>query len=293
MIKHYVSIALCFQLILIVIPANMVTEAEEVRFRPVTIESHMHSFSPNFLYLLLSFQFQQINQRWFLWQYPDQMTSSTEYPIIFLLHGAAQYPFSWFFGLNRWGREQCSFTLAALERGYLIVAPASSRPVTPGPRAWDIFEEDSRQSEDIQFIVDILDWFTRENISINLNKVFCAGFSSGAFMTSRLALDVPDIFTAMAVHSGSNAEAITLTDRGPIFDCTSPHTIPPNHPPTLIIHGSLDSLVPPEFGIHYHQELQRHDIKTALLLDENTGHIWISNFNDDILHWFSLFRDEC
>jgi len=286
-LQRFVSIFLCTLLIFIVIPDYMDINVESEWIFTDKLDTHLISGQLVNHPLILSFQFQHINQRWFLWQYPTQSPSPSGYPVLFILHGAAQYPFSWFIGLHPWGREQLSFAYTALDHGYLIIAPASSRPISPGPRAWNVFEDNINQSEDVEFIIDIIEWFVNEGISINLDKVYCAGFSSGAFMTSRLAHDVPEIFSAVAVHSGANADSIELTNRGPIFDCTSPQIISPHHPPTIIIHGQEDSLVPYDCGIRFYYDLQHHNISSSILLDEEKGHIWISSFNYDILQWFS------
>ncbi len=201
------------------------------------------------------------------------------------MHGAAQYPSSWFIGLYAWGQEQTTFTKAALEKGFFIVAPASQRPVMPGPRAWDVFTKNLTDAEDLQFFIDILSWLETIKTPINRNAVYCAGFSSGAFMASRIALAYGNRIAGIIVHSGANADAITLTDRGPVFNYTVPYEFPEHHSPTLLIHGGADHFVPSECGLHYYDELVRNGFDATLFLDPTGGHIWLSKFNEDILNW--------
>lgn len=235
--------------------------------------------------LVLAFHFQRIENRYFLWQIPTTPTPEYGYPVLFLFHGAAQYPFSWFIELNAWGKEQTTFTQLALEKGFFIIAPASQRPINPGPRAWDAFTKNLTESSDLQFLDEMLCWLGTINIPINWNAIFCAGFSSGAFMVSRIANVFGERFAGVIVHSGAHADAISLTNRGPVFNCTAPYEFPGTHSPTLIIHGGSDKFVPAECGLHYYDELKRNGFDVTLLFDAMGGHIWLSNFNDEILNW--------
>ena len=108
-------------------------------------------------------------------------------------------------------------------------------------------------------------------------------------MTSRIGHVLGIRFQALIVHSGTNADMIRITNHGPVFDCTSPQNISALHPPTLIIHGIKDQLVPVECGVHFHEELLRNGVISKLLLDLDGGHIWLSTFNDDILNWIIDF----
>jgi poly(3-hydroxybutyrate) depolymerase len=238
--------------------------------------------------MLFDFNVETIGDRYFLWKMPPNTTPENGYPVLFLAHGAAQHPFSWFIGLNAWGKEQTSFALAALERGFLIIAPASQRPIQYGPRAWDAFTNNLTDSKDLQFFHDMLIWIETINTPINWDAVYCAGFSSGAFMASRIAHASGDRFAGIIVHSGANAEAMTLTERGPVFDCNSSYEFPVNHPPTLIVHGGSDQFVPSECGLHYYDELVRNGFDATLLFDPTGGHIWLSDFNEGILDWIDL-----
>ncbi len=239
--------------------------------------------------VFLNFNFQLMDDRYFLWALPQAPSSSTGYPVLFLFHGAAQYPFAWFIGLNSWSKAQTSFTNIALNNGFLVIAPSSQRPIQPGPRAWDIFTKDISESEDLQFVSRMLDWLKSINTPIDWDRIYCTGFSSGAFMTSHIAQYFGDRFAGVIVHSGANAESITLSDRGPVFDCTSPYEFPKNHSSTLIVHGGSDGFVPSECGIHYYDELLRCGFDATLLFDSDGGHIWLSEYNEEIISW--LKRD--
>ena len=231
-----------------------------------------------------------LNQRLILYQKPFSPPPDSGYPVLFLLHGASQYPFSWFFSLNSWSIRQSCFSEKAIEAGFFIIAPSSGRPITPGPHAWSSFIDDVNESKDLQLFNSLFNWLENDlSIFIDLDHVFCAGFSSGGFMASRLAKEFPDRFSGVLIHSGTDADSITFTKRGPEFDCNSSLNYSKNHPPTLVVHGEKDRLVPYECGLHLFEELQRHNITSSLLTDVEKGHVWLSMHSENMLQWFETF----
>jgi poly(3-hydroxybutyrate) depolymerase len=232
-------------------------------------------------------QLEIINNRIIL--YASQSTSSSEegFPVLFVLHGAAQYPFAWFFPLNLWSYQQSLFVKKALDAGFFVIAPSSGRPMKPGPHAWSSFIDDVNESEDLHLFQSLFGWLEKKEQMLNLDAVYCAGFSSGGFMTSRLAKTFPERFTGVLVHSGTDADSINFTKNGPEFDCESPKQYPINHPPTLIVHGEKDSIVPYECGFHFYSELKRNNVSVSLLTDPKEGHIWLSSFSAEMINWFT------
>ena len=95
-------------------------------------------------------------------------------------------------------------------------------------------------------------------------------------MTSRIGLSLGSYFKALAVHSGAHADSLHPS---PI--------ITNNHPPTLIIHGANDQLVPASLGQDLYKELLQNNITTHLLINPWGRHIWQPLFNQTILNWFS------
>ena len=226
------------------------------------------------------------NGRFFLWFQPDNTPPENGYPVILLFHGAAQHAFSWVLEWNPWTINQVSFGQQALDSGFYIICLESKKPIMPGPRAWDVFEEDPNKNNDIQYISEVLNWIKEYKPDVDSNKIYCAGFSSGAFMCSRLALSYDPIFSAMAINSGCNAQSITLTKFGPIFNFTTQYSISKNHPPTLLLHGAQDTIVPLQCATNYYRDLQNSLIDSKLIIEEDLGHIWLKSKNSDILEWF-------
>jgi len=233
------------------------------------------------------FHINRVDGRFFLWAQPAIFSYKNGYPVIFLFHGAAQHAFSWIIPWNQWNRNQVSFTTNALDHGFFVVCLESEKPIRPGPRAWDVFEKNSTKNGDLDYIDDVILWLQSSSLEVDLENLFCTGFSSGAFMCSRIGLSREVLFNAIALNSGCNADSITLTMRGPIFDLNKTFNLSIHHPPTLIIHGQQDQLVPVECGINYYNDLQKANVSSSLLIDPEQGHIWLKDFNQEILDWFS------
>jgi predicted esterase len=118
-----------------------------------------------------------------------------------------------------------------------------------------------------------------------MNKIYCAGFSSGAFFCSELAQYFNYNFKGVVLNSGCNVDCIDITKTGPIFNCTTGHFISSIHPPTLIVHGLKDQLVPYECAESYYQDLESNNIVVNKLIDETGGHIWLNQYNNLIIDW--------
>ncbi len=229
------------------------------------------------------------NNRFFLWSQPNQDAPDEGYPVILLFHGAGQHAFSWILGWNQWNKAQKTFPQVALCQGYLIVYLESQRPIRPGPRAWDVFTIQATENKDIIYVQSIIDYLESLPINIDTNNLFCAGFSSGAFMCSRLALNCGELFSAVALNSGCNADRIILTNRGPVFNFSKTVDTPTSHPPTLLLHGTTDQLVPIGCSTQYQSDLHEVNIPCMLIIDPTQGHIWLSSQNNQILQFFDQY----
>jgi poly(3-hydroxybutyrate) depolymerase len=256
-------------------------------FSNITISSK--NIHENYKFNLISgFRIELLNNRIFFWKQPDSSIPENGYPVLFLFHGAVQHAFAWFIGLNKWSKSQSIFTDKALEEGFFIISAESLKPVKPGPRAWDIFN-DLSNSKDYIFIRDMIVWLENSNLSVDSDSLYCAGFSSGAFMCSYIGHFFNDRFKAIAVHSGANSESISLTPRGPYFDLNGSYTFSSDFPPTIIIHGRNDSLVPVICAENFYLDLQRSGIPSKLLISNDKGHIWNSEYDVKILDWFQTY----
>ncbi|MFW6121074.1 MAG: prolyl oligopeptidase family serine peptidase, partial [Petrotogales bacterium] len=228
-----------------------------------------------------------LNGRRFLWEAPNSSPPEEGYPVLFVMHGGTQHADVWF-RQNLFSKRQSKFVTKALEKGFFIVAPDSERPEPKERKRWDYTAETFNDSLDLPFIQDIINWLNDSSpINIDNSRLFCIGISGGGLMTSRIAHFFGSVFKAVAVLSGGNADFVSVPRWGlPKFDVTSPQNFSSNHPPTLVIHGARDRLVPVEAGVHFFEELQNAAIRTHLLLNSKGGHSWQWLFNDKIIEWF-------
>ncbi|MBN1902240.1 protease inhibitor I42 family protein, partial [Candidatus Sumerlaeota bacterium] len=60
-----------------------------------------------------------------------------------------------------------------------------------------------------------------------------------------------------------------------------------NHPPSLIIHGDKDRIVPFAYGEIYFQDLKKAGVNTEMLVMKEGGHQWPLQFHDIIVRWLN------
>ncbi len=88
--------------------------------------------------------------------------------------------------------------------------------------------------DDVEYLSELMTHVAEDNQASNAKK-FAVGFSNGAFMVHRLASEMPDVFAAVAVVSGSVG--------------TSKNRIDSKKPvPIMLVHGAKDVIVPYEGG---------------------------------------------
>lgn len=117
---------------------------------------------------------------------------------------------------------------------------------------------------------------------LNTKAMFAFGISSGGYMTSRMAVSYTERFRALAILAGSYATCGGVA-------CVIP-SLPKAHPPTLFLHGALDAVVPLYTAEAYHKALQKQNTPTAIQVDQNAGHVWISEAPALILQWFQKHK---
>jgi predicted esterase len=95
-----------------------------------------------------------------------------------------------------------------------------------------------------------------------------------------MAVSYSGRFRALAIESGSYA-----TCAGPA--CAIPATLPADHPPTLFLHGGMDTIVPIGTAQAYYQELMAQGFETKFVEDPSAGHQWLSVAPHDVVQWFT------
>lgn len=115
-------------------------------------------------------------------------------PLVLMLHGHGESPESFV--------NMSHFEEKANELGYGVVYVSGS--VQPGDpvkvRGWNsgIYTEGNR---DVDFLVTVAEYM-QENYLFDAERTYAAGFSNGAFMTHRLAMEASDTFSAVVSVAG-------------------------------------------------------------------------------------------
>ncbi len=164
-----------------------------------------------------------------------------------------------------------------LDSGFAVIAPNAMERI-----AWmtNIVGVDYDSSVDFFFISELLESVRGGDFGkLNADKLFATGISSGGYHTSRMAVSFPGVFKALAIESGSYA-----TCGGPM--CFVPQALPANHPPTVFLHGRLDTVVPEITMWQYQERLEQAGIENEVYVDNFATHQWLSGAPEIITDWF-------
>ena len=162
---------------------------------------------------------------------PKSYDPNKSYPLVVVLHGDGKDGATF--------RNEMNVDAAAGDRA--IVAYPDGTDAT-----WNLYAPAASNPDDMFVAALVADLAGRYRI--DASRVFGAGFSSGAFMTSQLACRNPSLFRAIAVHSGGAPSEPQDPSAG-----TWPNGYPqcPNQTSgvaALVIHGTSDNIVSYESG---------------------------------------------
>ena len=132
-------------------------------------------------------------RRWRLWV-PGAYDASRKYPLIVMLHGCTQDPDD----LARGTRV----TEHADRNGLLVLLPEQPESANP-KKCWNWFDQ-AHQRRDAGEPA-LIAGATRQVMdawSIDGRRIYVAGISAGAAMASLVAVAYPDVYAAVALHSG-------------------------------------------------------------------------------------------
>lgn len=178
-------------------------------------------------------------------------------PLLCMLHGCTQDP-----------AKFAAATLmndAADRHGFVVVYPGQGRDSNPqGCWNWFLPDHQRRGAGEPAAIAEIVRDLveTDPRCTIDPGRVFVAGMSSGGAMATILAVCYPDLFAAMAVHSGLAYSS--ATDTTSAFNAMArgvanadaqgraAHAAMGEHArpvPSIVIHGNADRTVAPANAI--------------------------------------------
>jgi len=217
------------------------------------------------------------------WAEPPAAAPTSGRPAVILYQGSFFGPaVSWDVsvpaGTPFGGYYQVALVSALIDAGFTVVQPSAV-----GGAAWETNAPGVSYdtTADAEFIPALLAAIAAGSFGpIDPSHLYATGISSGGYMTSRMAVSYPGTFRALAIESGSYATCL-----GPV--CNVPATLPANHPPTLFLHGDLDTTVPIATAKPYYQELVAQGIAAKFDEDPTAGHQWLSVAPADVTAWFT------
>jgi poly(hydroxyalkanoate) depolymerase family esterase len=184
---------------------------------------------------------------------PPRLDAAKPAPLVCMLHGCRQDPATF-----------AAATLmndAADRHGFVVVYPDQDRGRNPqGCWNWFLAEHQQRGTGEPAAIATIVGDLIKANsqCTIDSERVYVAGLSSGGAMAVILSACYPDLFAAVAVHSGLAYKSATsigsafgaMAQGGGKTDAhghaahgaMGPHA---RSVPSMVIHGSADRTVAP------------------------------------------------
>jgi poly(3-hydroxybutyrate) depolymerase len=166
---------------------------------------------------------------------------------------------------------------ALLDRGYAVIAPDArggefwQTNIPPCASSWTGCDDDV-------FVHQLLAAIGDGTFGpLDTTYLYAMGISSGGFMTSRMAVSYGGTFRALAIASASYATCSAT--------CSVP-ALPSDHPPTLFLHGDLDTVVPVWTMTPYRDALVADGIEAQAIIAKTGVHEWLSQGKTAIPDWF-------
>jgi dienelactone hydrolase len=181
--------------------------------------------------------------------------------------------------------HQARLVARLLDAGYAVITPEAAGDgstfydtnIPPYATMWET-------APDHQLMLGIFAGIEAGDFGpLDASALFAVGFSSGGYMTSRMAVSYPGRFRALAINSGSYATCAGAA-------CIVPSTLPADHPPTLFLHGELDAVVPIATMLPYESALRGEGVITRIVRDSTAAHQWLEAAPDEVVAWFAASR---
>lgn len=128
----------------------------------------------------------------FIIDFPDGKASGEGCPLVVMLHGYGRSPESF--------REDSHFEKLANEKGYVVVYASGTGGGWNSGLGLD-------NIKDVDYIIALTEYLQKE-YKLDKKHTYAVGFSNGAFMTHRLAMEAPKTFSACVSVAGKLPEKI-------------------------------------------------------------------------------------
>lgn len=187
---------------------------------------------------------------------PESIDLMRPVPLVFAFHGflldSAEF-------MSRYSR----LAEVAEKEKFILVFPQGLE------RRWEIFAKNNR---DVAFF-DVLHKSIEQRYNIDLNRLYVTGMSNGAYFTNLLASQRSDVIAAIAPHSG-----------GPGLLAVSGVKADRKYP-VLILHGTLDSIVPPNEGRNTRDLYKQEGHEVELMEIKGLRHFWSTRHGGNARIW--------
>lgn len=215
-----------------------------------------------------------------LYRVPSGPVPPGGFPVAFVFQGSFfSVEFARESGLPFGGFNEIRLIQKLLDSGFAVLAPRAPVSLfweTNTPYAHLIY----KHTNDYKFMRSIFSALEGGEFGpLNPQRMYATGISSGGYHSSRMAIEFPEKFRAIAIHSASYANFSGLL-MPPILRSLE------NHPPTLFVHGTSDIVVPIESAKPYIKKLNRHGVENKMVEVQGEGHGWFENSPADITNWF-------
>lgn len=198
---------------------------------------------------------------------PENYSPATPVPLFVMLHGCTQTALDFATGT--------SMNLLAEQQGFIVVYPQQTINYNLN-LCWNWFLPSNQQrgGGEPASIIGIIQSMQKNtaNWTIDANRIYVAGISAGAAMAVILGATYPDVFAAIGVHSGLEyqaatnvAQAVKVMRRGgpePLQKGNAAYAAMNGQSrvvPTIVFHGSADSVIAPANGDQVIQQWMRTD----------------------------------
>jgi poly(hydroxyalkanoate) depolymerase family esterase len=185
---------------------------------------------------------------------PRGLDRTVPVPVVFMLHGCTQDPSTF--------AAATAMNQTADRHGFVVVYPAQPRARNAqGCWNWFLPAHQQRGAGEPELIAGIARRLlaTDAGQALDPSRIFVAGLSSGGAMALLLAVCYPDLFSAVAIHSGlpyrsadTVASAFAVMGRAGVRRAPDGHAVRAamgEHARpvrSLVIHGTADRTVAPE-----------------------------------------------
>jgi len=234
-------------------------------------------------------------QRVVYYQVPLGTPPASGWPVVFMFQGSflsAQYTFSATSAEDYGMYYQTGVVKVLLDAGYAVLAPEA---LDSGETYWQTnispYAADWSGSPDDLLIQAMLADVANGTFGhLDPSRLFATGISSGGYMSSRMAISYVGKFRALAIESGAYATCLSGASVITDGECTVP-TLSATHPPTLFLHGNLDTVIVPEWTVTaYETALKAAGVAYKEVDDADAGHQWIPEAPAAVLSWFNTYR---